>query len=122
MMVRKMMLHDRPYVVSTWGRSSSYRGMRARTRFKLIDRMMDTTSRVVCLATGDTVHAWAAGSLGVLDYVYVPPELRGNGLARQVITELLGDYPDVIVSTHEWPRPSSRFRFTPHALMRSEAA
>ncbi len=117
MMLRAMTPRDRRYVVPTWACSSRYDGLRKRGRFALVDRALDDGTPVVCLASDDlTVHAWACGESGTLHYVYVPPELRGNGLARRVITAVLGSYPERINTTHEWPRPSSRFRYTPHLL------
>jgi len=114
---REMTERDRRYVVPTWGHGSRYDGMAKRDRFALIDRILDGGARVVCLATDErTVHAWACGDADVLHYVYVPPELRGEGLARRAITALMGDYPERIHVTHEWPRASRRFRFAPYRL------
>ena len=131
MIVREMTARDRRYVVPTWARSSRYDGLRLPERFALVDRILDGGARCVVLATDDrTVHAWACADTyeGVrkwspdgefpllLHYAYVPPELRGNGLARRLITELLGEYPDRIHVTHEWPRVSSRFRLSLYRL------
>ncbi len=113
---------DRRYVVPTWAQSARYDGLRKRARFALVDRMLDEGTPVVCLASDElTVHAWACGVAGTLHYVYVPPELRGNGLARRVITAAVGGYPEHINVTHEWPRASSRFRYTPHLLLKEAA-
>ncbi len=122
MIARPMTPRDRRYVVPTWAQSARYDGMRKRCRFALVDRLLDEGAKVVCLATDElTVHAWAAGDGDVLHYVYVPPELRGQGLARRVITAVLGAYPEHITITHEWPRASSRFRYSPHLLLREAA-
>ncbi len=120
MIVRPMQQTDRPFVACTWARGSRY-GLKTREAFQFVNGLLDT-AKVVVLANGRTVHAWAAGhSSDVLHYVYVPPELRGNGLARQVITELLGSYPDRIYVTHDWPRESSRFRYLPHLISKVAA-
>lgn len=60
-----------------------------------------------------TVFGWACGGNGngALHYVYVPRELRGNGLARALITAALGSYPARIEVTRRWPGPSTRFQF-----------
>ena len=117
---REMTERDRRYVVPTWANSSRYDDLTRSERFRLVDRILDTGARVVCLATDErTVHAWACASGETLHYVYVPPELRGEGLARRCITLVLGDYPEHINVTHVWPRASKRFRYTPH---RREAA
>ena len=116
-----MLQSHRRYVVPTWANSADYDGMRRRDRFRLVDRILDGGADVFVIANGDTVHAWACGDLGMLHYVYVPPELRRKGLARRLITALLGDYPQHINVTHGWPRESSRFRHVPHLLLRTAA-
>lgn len=126
-----MTARDRRYVVPTWAQSSHYDGLPKAARFRLVDRVLDDGARVVCLATDErTVHAWAAGAVDVLHYVYVPPELRGEGLARRAISALLGSYPERITVTHPWPRRRvngrqlsvPRFdRYSPH-LLHMEAA
>lgn len=124
MITRPMSPRDRRYVVPTWAQSSRYDGMRKSARFDLVDRIIDGGAPVVCLASDElTVHAWACGEGETLHYVYVPPELRGggNGFARRIISALLGHYPDRVNITHEWPRASSRFRYTPHLLLREAA-
>ncbi len=114
-----MTVGDRPYVASTWARGSRY-GLRTGDAFRLVNRALDV-SDVLVLANNKTVHAWACGEAGLLHYVYVPPELRGHGLARDAITQLLGEYPEHVNVTHPWPRESARFRYTPHLLFRSAA-
>lgn len=122
MITREMTPRDRRFVVPTWAHGSRY-DMALSERFRLIDRILDGGARVVTLATSDVaVHAWAAGDGDVLHYVYVPPELRGEGLARRALVELFGSYPDHITVSHPWPRPSRRFRYSPDALLRSEVA
>ena len=119
---RPMTASDRRFVVPTWARSSTYDGLTLPERFALVDRILDELrADVVVLATDRTVHVWAAGHAGALDYVYVPPDLRGHGLARRVITALFGHYPERITVTHEWPRASARFRYAPHLLQRAAA-
>lgn len=121
-MPRAMTATDRRYVVPTWARSSTYDGLLLGERFALVDRILDELhADVVVFATDRTVHFWAAGHAGALDYVYVPPELRDKGIARRAISALFGRYPDHINVTHEWPRESARFRYTPHLLQRAAA-
>jgi GNAT superfamily N-acetyltransferase len=124
MELREMTPRDRRYVVPTWALSSKYDGLNKAKRFRLVDQMLADGARVVVLATNDiTVHAWAAATGDVLHYVYVPPALRGHGLARRLITALLGRYADAIQTTHPWPGQRARFLFTPHAdRVRDEAA
>ena len=120
----------RAFVVCTWARSASY-GLRLTPTFKLVDRVLDDPrARVVCIAHGRTVHAWACGDGEVLHYAYTAPELdangvsllRGRGLARRLITELFGAYPEHITTSHEWPRESARFCYVPNLLLTRTAA
>lgn len=89
-----MTASDRRYVVPTWARSSPWSQLTLPERFARVDRILARGGiRVVCKAEGTTVHAWAARDARGLLYVYVPPELQTNGLARELITHL-GGYPD----------------------------
>lgn len=122
---RDMLPSDRRYVVPTWAKSSHYAvrlgdgrrlAMPLRERFALVDRILDAGARVVVLGSeAGAIHAWACGAPDLLHYVYVPPELRGHGLARRAVTALLGGYPSVIDVTHPWPAASARYRIHPHA-------
>lgn len=116
-----MTASDRRFVVPTWAQGARWRGLSKDERFARVDRTLAAGCRVVVLANGPTVHAWAAGADGKLFYAYVPPELRGEGLGRRVITSLLGAYPDVVHITHPWPRASERFRLVTSARVRTAA-
>ena len=87
---------------------------RASLKERLFPRVIGTVKRCdIVVLTSPThptvIHGWAAGKKGVLQYVYVPRELRGNGLARALITELLGSYPERITTSRPWPYASPRF-------------
>lgn len=118
---REMTASDRRFVVPTWALSSTYDGLTKPERFKLVDRILDSGARCIVLAQDVTVHAWACGTGDTLHYAYVPPELRGHGLAARVMALALGGYPLRIHVTHEWPGASRRFVFTPHLLHREAA-
>ena len=111
----------RAYVVSTWARGQRY-GLRTRQAFAFVNTLLDTAPSVKVAARGRCVHAWACGDGDVLHYVYVPPELRGHGLARRLITELFGEYPEHVDCSHPWPRESARFRFVPNLIITRTAA
>lgn len=111
--LRGMTASDRRFVAPTWALGAKWKGLTKDERFARVDRTLAHGCRVVVLGNGPTVHAWAAGAGGSLFYVYVPPELRREGLARQVIVALLGSYSDSIQITHPWPWSSERFRFAP---------
>lgn len=118
--LRAMTETDRRFVVPTWAYGAKWKGLSLCEKFARVDSILaDEGTRVVCLAGGSTVHAWAAGIGSRLHYAYVPAwtevdgmrePLRRLGLARKVITELLGGYPEVIDITHPWPFASERFR------------
>jgi GNAT superfamily N-acetyltransferase len=121
---------DRRFIVPTWVRSfAEYapwsRAATLRGHWAVADTLLDAPDvRVMVLASDEaarTLHAWAAGVGDALHYVYVPPELRGHGLARRCITALLGSYPKHIDVTHPWPRESARYRWQPYPLQRSAA-
>jgi GNAT superfamily N-acetyltransferase len=120
--VREMTASDRRFVAPTWALSSRYEGMSKAARFRLVDRVLDGGARCIVLAEGATVHAWACGAEDALHYAYVPPELRGHGIAAKLIALVLGSYAERINVTHPWPRASSRVRYTPHFIHRAEAA
>lgn len=118
--LREMTASDRRFVVPTWANGARWRRLTRPERFARVDSIIGRC-RVVVLANGATVHAWAAGAGGKLWYAYVPPELRGEGLARRVVTELLGGYPDVIPITHPWPYASQRYVLASQVPARSAA-
>lgn len=118
---REMLASDRRFVVPTWARSSSYDGLALPERFRKVDRIIDGGARVIVLARGITVHAWACAEDDTLHYAYVPPKLRGHGLARRLIMALFGRYPERINVTHAWPGERERFRYTPHLIHREAA-
>lgn len=114
-----MQPEHRGYVCSTWARGQRL-GLRIGPAFRIVNRIVDA-STVLVLASGPTVHAWACGDAELLHYAYVPPELRQRGLARQLITAVLGGYPARIRVTHPWPIASDRYQYVPHGLLEAAA-
>lgn len=110
-----MRLEDRRFIVPTWVRSlAALRGFPPRDRdWRTADRILDAgDTRVVVLASdhaASTIHAWAAATGDMLQYAYVPPELRREGLARRCITALMGGYAERIAVASAWPFASARF-------------
>src|SRR6185369_12005023 len=96
-----------------------------RLYWAIVDRVLDAPgTRVMVVASDDaarTLHGWAAATRDVLQYAYVPPELRREGLARTCITAALGGYPEHIGITHAWPFASQRFHLQQHPLLRIAA-
>lgn len=138
---------DRRFVIPTWVQSfAEYAPWSKRTTLQkhwaVVERLLlSPSTRVVVLCTDSaqrTLHGWAAADVDAwaLHYAYIPPELRGGGLARTAITSVLGTYADRIDVTHPWPelkirnetgrvigtRQHNRFRWSPYPLLSCEAA
>lgn len=79
-------------------------------RRQVEQQLNDCGALVACDAElPTTIHGWACGTEGLLHYVYVPRELRCLGVGRELISRVVGGYPDRIEVTHRWPWPSGRF-------------
>lgn len=123
-----MLAVDRRFVVSTWVKSFAdlapwgNRLTRA-SHWTVVDRLLDGGARVAVLGSASgAVHAWACGWDEGIHYAYVPPELRGKGLAKRVIAHLLEGYPEHIDCSHPWPWASRRFRWNPYPLLHCKEA
>lgn len=128
MVARAMARADINYVRNSWFKNhrpsaSVGRNMFARNHPSIIDEILDSDTASTVIATSeeapDTIHAWACGEIdGPLHYAYVTPELRGRGIARELIKVVLGRYPNHIEVTHRFiGRPDSRrFTFNPYIL------
>lgn len=46
---------------------------------------------LVLSTDGNSIHGYILGKPGVLHYVYVPPDLRGLGLAKEMISMVCGE-------------------------------
>ena len=128
MFIRPMSAGDINYVRSSWFRNyqplAKVSGSTfARFHPKLIDELLasDDASTVIACAEEDptVIHGWACGEAdGPLHFAYVPPNLRGRGIAKEMIQAVLGSYPNHINVTHRFVgRPDSRrFTFNPYIL------
>ncbi len=128
--VRPFGARDVGFIAATWGRT--YRHLAkvpaaifAREHPAVIDRLLLCSRGIVVCSpeVPSTIFAWALGMPGeraILHYAYTVPELRGLGVARTLITEILGDYAPRIVTSHRWPprggRASARFLFNPYRV------
>jgi hypothetical protein len=64
--------------------------------------------------SSSTFCGFACAHDGVLEYAYVPSEMRAMGLGRAVIERVLGGYPGRIVCRAPWPfKGSDRFIYEP---------
>lgn len=106
LLLRPAKVTDRAFVFATWMRSyrqtqhlveyeSYHRG-----QVRRVERLWDR-ARIICREPSpDTIHGWVCGDTGLLHYVYVPPDLRGRGLAREVVRAVCGPK---LEFTHRWP-------------------
>lgn len=119
---REMTASDRAFVASTWVNASRYcggieRSRRSKATNLLVDRVLATSPRVLCVATDErTVHAWAAASGDILLFAYTAPELRRKGFARHLMRELFGSTGPKITA-HECPSGlAPNAHHNPHSL------
>lgn len=55
---------------------------------KVVNRLL--THVQILHRVGSEVHGWICGWPGIVHYVYVPTELRRNGLAREMVLAVAG--------------------------------
>ena len=119
--IRDAMPEDLNYIMGTWlgshlsnfpgrNRASARRSFQAYSKTLLL-----SAPKISVMVSGrDVLHAWAMAEPGkMLHFAYVPKDLWGNGLGRQVITAAFGSYPERIACSYRWPYASSRFVFKP---------
>lgn len=106
MTLRGMGAGDVAFVYSTWLQSYQrrFRKLPDRKYFKAqrerVDRIVQAT-RIACLPGAEsTIHGYVCGGPGLLHYVYVPFELRQQGLARWMVARVCGEK---LTMTHFWP-------------------
>jgi GNAT superfamily N-acetyltransferase len=106
---------------TSYGPQACRRLLRA-TYGVVVDRILDDEStRGVVLCSrdnADALHGYAVASDDALHFVYLPPELRGRGYGRRLVSEALGGYPETITVTHPWPWQSRRYRWDHRPLAR----
>lgn len=128
MIIRKGKPTDYNFVHSTW--CKSYKGrflgcpmpIYIHRQPKLVEFLMDKYGwQVLCSEEEeDAIHAWICASDSVLHYIYVPPDLRGRGIAKMLISYVFSDYPEYIRTTHIWPHMTKRFYYDPYILVLGE--
>ena len=93
---------DVPFVVDSWAKRGHHRGERLRdatARIRAILAAPSTELRVAALSDDeDAILGWAVVDVGAPDvsgvpaprlhYVYVRKELRGQGIARALLTDI----------------------------------
>lgn len=108
------------FVYATWLRS--YRRMFTgelgalpwfEAQRRIVTDLMPLVHCMVSPAAPQTIHAWVCGSPGVLHYAYVPRELRGNGIGRDLVKAVAGD---AGVHTHLRATFKGFESYDPHAL------
>lgn len=117
---REMTDRDRNFVAPTWIKSARYAfatPREGRIAYRIVNALLERSPRVLCIATDErTVHAWVAGHDDVLHFVYVAPELRRQGFARLLLTQMFGERGPSLLS-HEAPkRLVPRAHFNPYLI------
>lgn len=102
--LRRAKVDEIGLVFATW--MSAARQLRGNVRLSvfnrfypdIVHRLLETEPVVTLTREGeDTPHAWACGRPeNLLHFAYVPFKLRGNGLGREVVRAVLGDYPSTV--------------------------
>lgn len=128
MFLRPMLGSDINYVRSSWFKNYQPLAKVSPSTFskyhpRLIDEILASKQASTVIACTDSdpnvVHGWACGEIdGPLHFAYVPPNMRGRGVARAMISAVLGQYPNHINVTHRFVgRPDSRrFSYNPYIL------
>jgi len=133
--IRQATPQDKAFILSTWIRS--YAQAVRRTRVAVGTESIQSIPQEVylreepiiaeslwmqCLVVGSssasdeyTIHAWVCGSSGKLYHCYVPPELRGKGIAKALISHLCGT---TLQYARPWPfsRVPNGWSFNPYLL------
>lgn len=120
LVLREATEEDRPFIATRWlhSYSAARAGVSART-FKvnhplLIDRLLDRAGVRCVVACSprerSAIFGFALGQgADTLHYVYAMKQLWGDGLAKALVSNVLGGYPEIIRCTHAWPWASGRF-------------
>lgn len=105
--LRPMTEDDVAFVYSTWLQSYRRRFVDLTRRVywkqqrERVDRIVSAT-RIACQPGAErAIHGYVCGGPGLLHYVYVPFELRGRGLARDMTRAVCGE--GAVTLTHFWP-------------------
>lgn len=119
LLLRPMQAEDRGFVASTW--VQSYKDAPVPKAFleghaRVVDVLLARCAALVLCHREDTsiLSGWVCGSPSVLHYVYVPHDLRGNLLAKAMVSAAMGGYPALIPTSHKWPHHTARFAFNPY--------
>lgn len=118
---RKAGPDDMGFVFSTWMNSHVFaqpdrERARVRRSFRstYVDPILREKPSVIVLYSPDaprTLHGHAVMTREALAWIYVAFDLRREGYARQLVTALLGGYPETIQTHTAWPFASARYQF-----------
>lgn len=123
--VRALEPGDRGFVAQNWGRSvwASGGGDLPKDLFDhwhrlLVDALLDRAEVALACSTtrASVLYGFAVGEPGYLHYTYIVDELRGRGVARELITAACSGYPAVLETSHPWPVRGRRFVHNPYRL------
>lgn len=117
--LREATSRDRSFVASRWVRSySAARADVSKATYEqrwndLVDLLLPRCRVTIACSANEPSALWgfAVTEGDVVHYVYVMREFWRAGVARALITEALGSYPESVRCTHRWPFRGERFRF-----------
>lgn len=127
---------DKAFILSTWVRSYLPIVRKSETLYKqhvlkvkedvylkhhprIAESLWECAAVLRDEADGSAILGYIVGDAGsgILDYVYVIPDLRNMGLARAMITALCGHEPTL---THLWPHGwHSGWKYNPYLAQRN---
>jgi GNAT superfamily N-acetyltransferase len=91
----------RSFLLSTWvrsyaaaardGRVGVSKEVLLREEARASERLWQSSWIVTAKDDPYAIHSWVCGKAGILDYVYVPPELRMRGIASALVKFVAGD-------------------------------
>ncbi len=120
--VRKVTQEHRSYVLATWVKSylpmlRKWLGFKDSGGGEAKQAELHWEDSYVVTSPDDdfTVHAWVNGGPGLLRYVYVPPDLRGKGIARALIAHVCGS-PYQYGKPWPFKRPPTHGTYNPYVL------
>ena len=79
----------------------------------IVADLMPLVRCLVASTSPKTIHAWVCATPGVLHYVYVPRDLRGNKIGRHLVAAVAGEKG---VHTHLRAPYNGFETYDPHAL------
>lgn len=115
--LRARRAEDDSYVIPSWVASSlsrlpaRVRAEARRSRTPIVQRIASASRVDVACSPHDerTIVGWLATRGDVVEWCYVPLDMRQGGIATALLTHRFGTYPERVVCAQPWPFDSGRF-------------